>query len=136
VWTDNLSPNIFTLITQLPANEAQTLLFFETQMELVKTIKKQFKEAYLISDFSKTTEEMRAKLCNYYMEYVPKLVKAKVSYIAFVCPHQAFEQLPADKKAKLSEAPLGIYPTFVEALSAVNLKRSLELSQRFENSLR
>ncbi|MFZ5972738.1 MAG: hypothetical protein ACOYXA_14210 [Bacteroidota bacterium] len=135
VWTDNLSPNVFTLISKKPASEAQAILFFETQIELAKSIRKQFKEAYLVSDFSQTNDEVRHVLCNYYMEYIPRLVKAKISYMAFVCPLTAFESLPEEKKKKLSEAPLGIYPDFVEAMAAVNLKRSVELSQRFENIL-
>lgn len=134
VWIDNLTPYVFTLITTVPT-PSQAAVFFDTKLELLKSMNKQFKESYLVSDFSKTTENARKELCNYYMEYIPRFVKAKVSYIAFVCPHNTVELLTPEKKEKLSQAPLGMYPTFVEALASVNLKRSLELSQRYERSI-
>jgi hypothetical protein len=135
VWTDNVSPTVFSLISKLPENPAQAILFFETQLDLIKAINKQFRESYLISDFSKTTETTRENLCHHYMEYIPRMVKAKITYISFICPHSSFESLPVSKKEKLSSAPLGIFPTFVEALAAVNLRRSMELSQRFVSIL-
>jgi hypothetical protein len=135
VWTDNFSPSVFTLVSKEPENPGQASIFFDTQVELIKLMNKQFRQSYLISDFSKTTEATRAALCNYYMDYIPRLVKVKVSYIAFICPMSSFDALPADKKEKLSAAPLGIHPTFVDALATVNLKRSLDLSQRFVSIL-
>jgi hypothetical protein len=131
IWTDNHTPCVFTIITKMPASSAQAEVFFETQVDLTKMINKHFKEAYLISDFSESSEVTRQQLCSYYMEYIPKLIKAKVNYLSFVCPHGAFEKLAPEKKAKLLQAPLGIYPTFTEALAAVNLKRSVQMSQKF-----
>ncbi len=132
VWTDDVSPYVFTLITQIPPSSVLAVKFFQSQIDLAHSLEKKFKEAYLISDFSETTEDTRELLCHYYMEFIPKLIKNKISYIAFVCPHSTFETLPREKKEKLNEAPLGVFPTFVEALAAVNLKRALELSQRYE----
>lgn len=131
IWTDNLSPCVFALITKMPASSAQAEIFFETQVELTKTMTKHYKEAYLISDFSESSESTRQQLCSYYMEYIPKLVKARANYLSFVCPHGSFEKLAPEKKQKLSQAPLGIYPTFTEALAAINLKRSVQMSQKF-----
>jgi len=134
VWTDDVTPYVFTLITKIPPSSALAVTFFQSQLDLAQSIHKKFKEAYLISDFSETTEETRELLCHYYMEFIPKLVKNKISYISFVCPHSSFELLPKEKKKMLSQAPLGVFPTFVEALAAVNLKRSMELAQRFEEA--
>lgn len=134
VWTDDVSPYVFTLITQIPPSSAHAIKFFQAQLDLAQALQKKFKESYLISDFSETTEETRELLCHYYMEFIPKLVKSKISYISFVCPHSSFESLPKEKQEMLSQAPLGVYPTFVEALAAVNLKRSLELAQRMEDA--
>jgi len=134
VWTDDVSPYVFTLITQIPPSSVLAVRFFQAQLDLAQSLQKKFKEAYLISDFSETTDETRELLCYYYMEFIPKLVKNKISYISFVCPHSSFESLPKEKKEMLSKAPLGVFPTFVEALAAVNLKRSMELAQRFEGA--
>ena len=135
MWTDNLTPYVFTLITKIPSSSVEVVHFFKAQVDLAQALQKKFKEAYLISDFSQTTQETRDVLCNYYMEFLPQLIKLKISYVSFVCPHSAFDSLPKEKHEKLSQAPLGIYPTFVEALAAVNLKRALELAQRFEKSI-
>jgi hypothetical protein len=134
VWTDDVTPCVFTLITKIPPSSSLAVHFFKAQLDLALSLQKKFKEAYLISDFSETSEETRELLCHYYMEFIPKMVKNKISYIAFVCPHSTFESLPKEKKEILGQAPLGVFPTFAEALAAVNLKRSLELSQRYENA--
>jgi hypothetical protein len=134
VWTDDVSPYVFTLITQIPPSSPYAVKFFQSQIDLAQSLQKKFKESYLISDFSETTEETRELLCHYYMEFIPKLMKNKISYIAFVCPHSTFESLSKEKKEMFEQAPLGIFPTFAEALAAVNLTHSLELVQRMEEA--
>lgn len=135
VWTDDLTPYVFTLITQVPPTPKEAGRFFEAQVELSRKLCKKYKEAYLVSDFSKTTDAIRGQLCNYYMEYIPRLIKTKVSYIAFICPQNVFDSLPEEKKAKLSAAPLGIFETFVDALHAVNQRRSGLLVRKSESIL-
>ncbi|PZR30512.1 MAG: hypothetical protein DI538_22505 [Azospira oryzae] len=134
VWTDDVSPYVFTLIDQIPPSSAHVIRFFKAQTELAHVLQKKFKEAYLISDFSQAPEETKELLCHYYCELMPQLMKAKIAYLAFICPDTSFESLPKEKREKLSLAPVGIFPDFTEALAMVNLKRSLELAQRFELS--
>jgi len=134
VWTDNLTPCVFTLIERVPSSSAHAVRFFKAQIDLTQSLQKKFKEAYLISDFSETTTETRELMCHYYMEFLPQLVKNKISYVAFVCPQNAFDTISKEKQEKLSHYPLGVFPDFTEALAMVNLKRSMVLSQRLENS--
>lgn len=134
VWTDDVSPYVFTLVDKVPPSSSHVIRFFKAQIELAQVLQKKFKEAYLVSDFSQTSPETRELLCHYYIEFIPQLVKNKISYLAFICPDTSFESLPKEKQEKLSRVPVGIFPDFTEALAMVNLKRSMELAQRYELS--
>ena len=65
VWTNHVTPYVFTLITKIPTSSALAVTFFQSQLDLAQSIHKKFKEVYLISDFSETTEETREQLCHY-----------------------------------------------------------------------
>ena len=134
VWTDNHTPCLFTLITNIPTHH-HTSAFAEAHSSLTKQLYKQFGEAYLIADFSRVSEEKSEQLCLFYLELIPKLVKNKISYAAFICPDKSMESLPPDKRSKLGTAPVGIYSSFTEALASVNLKRSLHFNRKFVSVL-
>lgn len=134
VWTDSHTPSIFTLITDIPPNY-QTSEFAKAHTLLTKQIYKQYGEAYLIADFSRVSEEKSERLCMFYLELIPQLIKNKISYAAFICPHKSMESLPPDKREKLGSAPIGIYGNFTEALASVNLKRSLHFNRKFVSVL-
>jgi hypothetical protein len=135
VWTDDVSPYIFTLITQVPPSSALAIHYFKAHLDLIQSLRKKFKEAYLISDFSQATNETRDLVCHYYIEFLPKLIKAKISYIAFICPNDTLEQLPKEKQELLEKAPLGVFPTFVDALADINRKRSQNLAKAYKKAI-
>ena len=134
VWTDNHTPCLFTLITNIPSLQ-QTNAFAEAHSALTKQLYKQFGEAYLIADFSRVSEEKSEQLCLFYLDLIPKLVRNKISYAAFICPHKSMESLPDEKREKLGSSPVGIYSSFTDALASVNLKRSLHFNRKFVSVL-
>ena len=134
MWSDNHTPTVYTLITNVPAAQS-VASFADAHTELAKALYKKYGEAYLLSDFSKVSEEKSEELCLFYLELIPRLLKNKISYISFVCPHKSMESIPADKRAKLGNAPVGIYKNFTEALASINLKRSLHLNRKFVDIL-
>jgi hypothetical protein len=134
VWSDHHTPNVFTLLTNVPPPHS-VHRFAEAHATLTKSLYKKFGEAYLISDFSRVSEEKSEQLCLFYLDLIPQLMKSKISYMAFICPQKSMESLPKEKLMKLGSAPVGIYPSFTEALASINLKRSLHLNHKFVSVL-
>lgn len=134
VWTDNHTPSVIVLLTNIPPPHL-IKKFAEAHASLTRTLYKKFGEAYLISDFSRVAPEKSEQLCYFYLDLIPQLMSSKISYMAFICPHRSMETMPKEKLTKIENAPVGIYPSFTEALASVNLKRSLHFNQKFVSVL-
>ena len=134
VWSDNHTPCMYILITGVPPAN-MIAKFSEAQVDLSKQLYKQFGEAYVLSDFSRVSEQKSEQLCLYYLEMIPKLIKNRISYVAFVCAHKSMDSIPSDKRDKIKHFPIGLYASFTEALASINVKRSLHLNRKFASVL-
>lgn len=132
VWCDENSPYIFTIVNRMPERREQ-IVWHEKQMELIRQLKKKFKEVYCIADFTECCMVPVPAAQEYADRFLPDQLKAGLWMINFIKPKNLMAQVNLEDALRSADpAKVFFFNSFEVALQAINHRRSQNLSEKLK----